>query len=269
VSTITNSTKALLERKLSRLEASQTAAARSLVKTVKHALTIHNALSGVREPIKKRAETEQRNAAWTLTETQKAFGGRLRELARLEIELTHWKQAHRASKPSLPSVDRSDIFGALETVALCRRIATMDTMQYHTLSPTERLAALRMPALAKVPPSVEARWTDEAIAATNPDRMTTFNEDLEVIEEAEQAISIVRLSLQSEAGYVDSTTGMPSPSWGAFEREHLGPIRKELEAAENAKAKIRGDDAVVEARKALVEAENEQHRQEMEALKKL
>jgi hypothetical protein len=92
-----------------------------------------------------------------LTETRNAFGGRLRELARLEIELTNWKQAHRASKPALPPVDRSDIFGAMETVALAQRVATMDATKYHTLSPTERLAALRMPALAKVPASVEER----------------------------------------------------------------------------------------------------------------
>jgi hypothetical protein len=111
----------------------------------------------------------------------------LRELARLEIELTNWKQAHRASKPALPPVDRSDIFGAMETVALAQRVATMDATKYHTLSPTERLAALRMPALAKVPASVEARWTDEAIAAANPDRMAAFQEDLEVIDEAEPA----------------------------------------------------------------------------------
>lgn len=267
MSTVTNSVKKLLENKLSRLEASPTAAARSLTKTVKHALSIHNALGGVREPIKKRAEAEQRNAQWLHTETRNAFGGRLRELARLQIEMTHWKSAHRASKPALPPVDRSDIFAALETVALCQRIATMDPLQHHTLSPTERLAALRMPALAKVPASVEARWTDEAIAAANPDRMNTFAEDVEVIEEAEQAIEMVRLALQSEAGFVDGSTGMPSPSWGAFEREHLGPIRKEMEAAEAAKAKVRAADAVTEAQRALRDAENEQHRQDMLVLK--
>jgi hypothetical protein len=269
VSQITNSVKKLLEGKLGRLETSKTAAAQSLAKTVKHALNIHDALGSVREPIKQRAETEQRNAAWMLTETQKAFGGRLRELARLEIDLTTWKAAHRASKPALPPVDRSDIFGALETVALCQRIATMKVTDYHTLSSTERMAALRMPTLAKVPASVEARWTDEAVAAANPERMTSFTEDLAVIDEAEQALTIVKLSLQSEAGYVDNSTGLPSGAWGTFEREHLAPIRKELEAAEAAKAKIRADDAVAEARKALVAAENEQHRQEIEALRKL
>jgi hypothetical protein len=79
-----------------------------------------------------------------------------------------------------------------------QRVAT--TTKYSDISPAERLAALRVPTLAKLPPSIVEHWTDEAIAAANPDRMATYKQDAEAVSEAEAAFDMVRLSLQQEAG---------------------------------------------------------------------
>ena len=238
-----------------------------MAKAVKHALGIHNGLANVKPPIAKRANDEQRNDAWRHAETNKAFGERFREWARLSMEVESTARTHSASKPALPAFDKTDMLAAMETIAVAQRVASSDPMKYHQLTPSERIAALRVPTLANIPESVAERWTEEAIGNLHPERLAAYRQDLEVIEEAKTALEMVKHSFQAEAGFIDNTTGMPSPLWGAFEREHPDPIRKELERAEATRSKARADDAVEAARRALERAEIEQHREDIAILK--
>jgi len=267
MSTVERSVKALLENKLQRVAAIDSATSKAMANAVKHALGIHNGLANVKPPIAKRANDEQRNDAWRRTETNKAFGERLREWARVAMEVESTARAHAASKPTLPAFDKTDMLAAMETIAIAQRVASSDPMKYHELSPIERIAALRVPTLAKIPPSVAERWTEEAIGNLYPERLAAYRQDLEVIEEAKTAMEMVKHSFQAEAGFIDSTTGAAGPQWGAFEREHLGPIRQELEKAEATRSKARADSAVEEARRALQKAEFEQNREEIALLK--
>jgi hypothetical protein len=257
----------ILEAQIARLDGVQTAASEQAAKIIKRSLAIQNSLGEVREPLKKRAEAEQRNTKWLESETQNAFGAKVRDIARLRFEADQLKSALSASKPSLPPIDRSDFLGAMEVIAVAQRVAT--SKNYQELSPAERVAALRVPTLAKLPPSIVEHWTDEAIAATDPDRMATYKQDLETIRSAEGALDIVTQSLQQEAGFVDNTTGAPSPSWGSFERVHTEPIRKEMEAKERERQHGRAVDAVEKAKDALRAAESERFRKEIEFLKNM
>jgi hypothetical protein len=150
----------LLDDKVGRLSGLDTATSKATTDFVKRALAIQNSLAGVREPLKKRATDEQRTNQWLETETRNAFGAKVRDLARLRFDIDQLKSTLSASKPSLPAIDRSDFLGAMEIIAVAQRVAT--SKNYQEVSPAERLAALRVPTLAKLPPSVVEHWTDEA-----------------------------------------------------------------------------------------------------------
>jgi hypothetical protein len=255
----------LLEDKVTRLSGLDTAVSKETTDFVKCALAIQNSLAGVREPLKKRAADEQRTNGWLETETRNAFGAKVRDLARLRFDIDQLNATLSASKPSLPPIDRTDFLGAMEVIAVAQRVAT--SKNYQELSSAERLAALRVPTLARLPASVVEHWTDEALTAADPDRMTAYKQDVETIREAQGAVDIVKQSLQQEAGFVDNTTGTTGPAWGAFERVHTEPIRKEMQAKERERQHGRAVDAVEKAKDALRAAENERHRQEIEFLK--
>ncbi|WP_441229446.1 hypothetical protein AB7828_03825 [Tardiphaga sp. 215_C5_N2_1] len=265
----TNSIRALLEGKVARVSASNSATSKSLTSAIKHALSIHNALGNVKEPLAKRAKDEQRNAEWLATETRKAFGERLRELARLRVEVESTARAHAASKPTLPAFDKSDVLAAMETIAVAQRVASTKANEYHKLSPAERLAALRVPTLANIPPSVAERWTEEAISNISPERAAIYRTDQELIEEATSALEIVKHSMAREVGMVDPDSGTANYAWQAFEREHLEPIKRDLERQDLVRANGRNLDAVAEAEQALRAAQAIQSQQERELLKSL
>jgi hypothetical protein len=255
----------LLETQHARLSGVKSAASDKAADIVKRALAVQNSLAGVREPIKKRAETEQRNSQWLDTETRNAFAEKVRDLARLRFDINQLKSNLSTSKPGLPPIDRTDFLGAMEVIAVAQRVAA--SKNYQEISPAERLAALRVPTLAKLPPSIVEHWTNEAITAADPDRMATYQQDQEVIREAQSAVDIVKHSLQHELGFIDRVTGVPSPAYGAFEREAEKPIRQELDKAQKLAAHGRALDAVDAAKKALSEAEAKQKRDEIAFLR--
>lgn len=265
----TQSTRDLISGIITRLEGSKAPTATKLASTVKMLRAAHDSLPGIRPPIEKQAVSEQRNDQWKSNAINKAFGAKFGEIARLQHEIVQLKRSHIASRPGIPSMDKSDFLAAMETISVAQRVAGMDPTQYHKLTPQEKIAALRVPTLAKIPPQTADFWHDEIVRAEQPERLAVYQEDAEALRAAEDVMTMVKTVFQEATGFVDRETGRPNHQWAQFEREHLAPIQKELEAQEEAKALGRAMDAVSKAKAALQKAEIEQNREEIALLKAL
>jgi hypothetical protein len=202
------------------------------VETAKRAAGIHDGLFGIRESITKRAADEQRNADWLKENVNKAFGAKFAEIARLRHQNDQARKNHAASKPKLPEFDRSDVFAAMQTMELAKRVAaTTDPTKRANLSPSERLAALRMPEIAGISPTQAEVWENEILGKIEPAKIKAYTESAEALAEADRAIDLVRLAFQREAGFIDRDTGFPSPLWRNFEREQMSSLQSEFEGA--------------------------------------
>lgn len=93
-------------------------------------------------------------------------------------------------------------------------------------------------------------------------------QDLEVIRDAEGAVDIAKQSLQQELGFIDNTTGAPSPAWGAHLsarwRSHSAKRWKRLRGLRSTSVPTT---QYPRRRKALRKAKIEQHQQEIGSLK--
>lgn len=248
------SVKAILDGTISRLGSSTAPTAKKALAAVKRATAVYDSLTTVRDPILAQAATEQRNEAWSQSAINKAFGEKLGELARIQHEVGHLRSAHRASAPKLPSVDRTDVFAALESIEIAKRVAQIPPDQHHKLSPAEKLAALRSPTLAKLSPSETDMWTADIIKATQPDRIAAYVDGDAVLDAVDETLMIVKQSLQVVTGMVDTQSGVPTSNWHSFEREHLAPIHAELAEADKAAAAKRKAEAEAQNVEALAAA---------------
>lgn len=218
----------LLQGMSDRLSKSAPAAA----ETVKRAIHINGTLRGIQDPIVKRAADEQRNGAWLKEQIGKAYAGKYAEIARLRHQNSLAQRKHEQSKPKLPEFDKTDVFAAMQTMELAKRVAaTTDPMKRMNLSPTEKIAALRMPEIVGLSPSQAASWTNDILKSLEPAKMQAHQEAAEALVEAGRAIDVVRLSFQREAGFVDRD-GFPSPQWSNYEREQMKALKAEFDAAE-------------------------------------
>jgi hypothetical protein len=201
--------------------------------TAKRAAGIHSGLFGIHESIAKRAAEEQRNGTWLKENVNKAFSAKFADIARLRHQNDKARKNHERAKPKLPEFDRSDVYAALQTIELAKRVAaTTDPMKRVNLSETEKLAALRMPELSGLSPSQAEAWTNDILTKLEPAKMKAHTETAEALAEADRAIDLVRLAFQREAGFIDRDTGFPSPLWRNFEREQMKALQSEFEAAE-------------------------------------
>jgi len=261
------STRELLQAKIDRLEASQAPTAPRVAAAIKRAAAIQDSLKGIREPIAKQAAAEQRNEAWQSAAINKAFGSKVAELARLKHEIAQLKREHAATRPTIAPIDKTDFLAAMEVIAVAQRVAATPPDKIHTLTPAEKLAALRVPALAKISPDMANVWHDEIVGAEQPERLAVYQESAEVLQEAADAFTMVNTVMQQEVGFVDKDSGRPTQQWHAFEREHLAPIQREMQAQEDTKKAATLGDAVVQARDALRNAEKAEHEAFVKAVK--
>ncbi|RXH23309.1 hypothetical protein XH99_31855 [Bradyrhizobium nanningense] len=263
------SVSALLEEQFTRVAAKNTAASKQSAALIKHALAIHDSLGSVRGPIKKRAESEQRNDRWFDAELKSAYSAKVQELGHLRLNVEKLASALKASKPALPAFDRSDVLSAMETIAIAQRVASTDPTKLHTLTPAERMAALRVPTLAKLPESIVNEWTSKFIRDADPQRMETYETDADAVRAAEDALTIVKRSLQHEAGFIDPKTGVPTPFWDNFERDSLAPLNAEIESHRVEQERQSAMASVAAAREALRQAEESEHQAIIKQLKSL
>ncbi|WP_454647800.1 hypothetical protein [Bradyrhizobium liaoningense] len=259
----------LLEEQHTRVAALDTAASKQVAALIKHAMVIHDSLKGVREPIGKRAESEQRNAQWLEAQLNSAFGGLVQEMGRLRLDIGKLSSAVKSTKPTLPAFDRSDLLSTMETVALAQRVANVDPTKLHTLSPAEKLAALRVPALANISDAVAEEWTNKFIRDADPQRMEAYEKDADAVQAAEDVLTMVKRELQREAGFIDQKTGLPNAFWHDFERDSLAPLNAEIESQRVEHEHKTAMDSVAAARTALREAEEREHRAVIKRLKSI
>lgn len=220
----------LIQNMLGRFSKSSAGAASVAVETAKRAEGIHASLFGIHDSIAKRAETEQRNGAWLKENVSKAFAAKFAEIARLRHQNDKARKNYERTKPMLPPFDRTDVFAALQTMELAKRVAaTTDPVKRVSLSATEKLAALRMPELSGLTQSQAAAWTDELLKQIEPEKMKAYTDSAEVLAETDRAIDLLQLAFQREAGFIDRDTGMPSPLWRNFEREQMKALQREFE----------------------------------------
>jgi hypothetical protein len=198
----------LLQQKIDRLGSSTAPTAKSAQHAVKRVAAIYDSLAGIREPILKQARDEQRNDLWAKTAIEKAFGSKVADLARIKHEIDQIRGAHRASRPALPAVDKTDVFAALESLELAKRVAATPADQRHKLSPAEKMAALRSPALSGITPSVAEAWTADILKATAPERLAAHDDGNSALEEVAEALTMARQSLQAPGGFIDAETGL-------------------------------------------------------------
>lgn len=222
----------LIQSMADRLSKSSAGSAPAAAETAKRAAGIHSGLFGIHDSIAKRAAEEQRNGAWLKENVSKAYAGKYAEIARLRHQNDQARKNHERTKPMLPEFDRSDVFAALQTVELAKRVAaTTDPQKRAVLSPSERLAALRMPELSGLSPSQVEAWTDDILNKIEPAKMKAYSDSAEALAEADRAVDLVRLAFQREAGFIDRDTGFPSPLWSNYEREQMKALQSEFEAA--------------------------------------
>ena len=221
----------LLQTMTDRVAKLSAGSASAAAETMKRAVAIHGSLRGIQEPIAKRAAEEQRNGAWLKENVAKAYAGKFAEIARLRHQNNLARQRHEQNKPKLPEFDRTDVFAAMETMELAKRVAaTTGPMKRLNLSPMEKIAALRMPEIAGLSPSQADAWGNDILKSLEPARMQAHAESAEALSEADRAIDIVKLAFQREAGFVDGD-GFPSPQWRSYEHEQLKILQSEFETA--------------------------------------
>jgi hypothetical protein len=259
----------ILNSHLKRATDSKSPSAKKVASVIMNALDIEGSLSQVRDPILKRANDEQRNDAWRDTEINKAFGAKLKDIARMQHDMKKLVRIQEAGAPKIAPLDTTNLLAVMETVAVAQRIGSMPREKLDKLSPAEKTAAVRSPLLSGISSELAGFWHDELVRAEQPEKFEAYKNDQAILGEATQALNIVTQSLQREAGFTDSNTGLPGPSWSSFEREHLAPLRKEMEAVDATAAKQRNADAVVALEKSLDEARARLHRSEMAALRAL
>jgi hypothetical protein len=244
----------LLRGKIDALANSTAPTAKSAQHAVKRIAAIYDSLANVREPILKQAADEQRTSEWSRSEMNKAFGSKVADLARIKHEIDQIRGAHRASRPALPAVDKTDVFAALESLELAKRVAATPADQRHKLSPAEKMAALRSPALSGITPSVAEAWTADILKATAPERLAAHDDGDSALEEVAEALTMARQSLQAATGFIDAETGLPSQAWSSFEREHMAPVKAELDKADAAAEQKRQAEALAQNVDAMAEA---------------
>jgi hypothetical protein len=138
------------------------------------------------------------------------------------------------------------VASALESLELAKRVAATPADQRHKLSPAEKMAALRSPALSGITPSVAEAWTADILKATAPERLAAHDDGNSALEEVAEALTMARQSLQAAGGFIDAETGLPSQAWSAFEREHMAPVAAELAKVDAAAEQKRNAEAVAQ-----------------------
>ncbi|KIZ38063.1 MULTISPECIES: hypothetical protein [Rhodopseudomonas] len=260
-------TRDLIANKLTAIEGSPAKMAKSIAGALNKALRVYDTLPTVRAPIIAQAESEQRNEAWHKAAVNKAFGDKLVELARLRHDVALLHRAHDASKPTIPPIDRTDLLSVMETISLAQRVAATPPDQVHHLSRDERIAALRVPATARLSPETAQFWHDQIVQSDQPELFAAHQEDAAALRDANDVLFMVQRGLQEEAGFVGDSGG-PTHAWSAFEREHLAPLHDEIRASDAATANQRRDAATVANDAALSDAAR-RHRDEMDDFRRL
>jgi hypothetical protein len=221
----------IIQSMIDRFSKSSAGSASVATETAQRAVGIHGTLAGIQASIAKKAEQEQRNGAWLKENVNMAFAAKYAEIARLRHQNDKARKNHERTKPMLPAFDRTDVFAALQTMELAKRVAaTTDPAKRANLSTTEKLAALRMPELSGLMPSQAAAWTNELLKQTEPEKMKAYTESAEVLAETGRALDLLRLAFQREAGFINRDTGFPSPMWDQFERQQMKILAPEFEA---------------------------------------
>jgi hypothetical protein len=256
-----------IEAPATKFAESKSALAKSLAGAMKRALATYDELPTLRAPIVEQAGAEMRNEAWRDGELNKVFGGKLGEVARLDREVKIARRAHEGSKPTLAPLDTGNLLAVMETVTLAQQVATKGANA--RLTPQEKLAAIRSPALSQVSPEMVGFWMDEIIKTTQPDRVAAYQEDASALDEAELAVTEVKRALQRETGHLNPETGLPNASWDLFARAHLAPLAEELRIEDEAAVTEKRDAGLAEHNTATETELAKKYRLEREAFRNL
>ena len=222
----------IIQKMADGLQKSSASTAPAATETIERASAILGTLRGIQAPIVKQATEEQRNGAWLKEKIAKAYADKYREIARLRHQNDQTRKKLEDSKPKLPEFDRTDVFAAMQTMEIAKRVAAItDPIKRAALSSMEKMAALRMPEIAGLAPSQADAWRNELLKQTEPAAMQAHEESAKALADVDAALAMVRMSFMSEAGFMNRDTGFPTPQWQQYEREQMKALESEFEAA--------------------------------------